>query len=903
MNDSMVFGRVLLVAAIAIVCSGVVTAIDCGVPPVDVANTVPASNQSIAQGEAATYQCVPGYTVDGTLAGDVNILRTCLDTGLFDRIDPCLEISCEHRRPACSANSQCVIDRTEDGIPTALRCECESPFTGIPGNNGDGCALPELETSDGNLVARVPGGNDFIVVYPDRQPLVLRTLSDSVDDNEQSINLLEESLSQVQNQVGEVVSTQISGVSARLDDVSSAVADVADAASANQGQQTLLSSAIESEELRASSVESQLLALVASGFLSQQNAMSSALSTHESKFESLEAILSQTTSSLTTCQTQGKLYDPATGQCQEVLLRVPSTTFTCNLDSRGVLTYDEEFNNILYCDGDELKRIYEPPLGSESFVPAEDCDAIRTATGTRTDGMYWVVVDGGVSQHYCQLSSDTVVDFGGDGSSRMHSASTCEALAKHFGSSSGTYWVNPDSNFLDTSDAREVECFISAAQSGVEVALKDQFSTFTSASGTHSINQYTHVTQSTLPSGSSTISVGSSSVASNMNGKLVMVIQMQGSSSSVGIHELALVVSVSGTTLTLFRPLKNTYESGTFDSVTSKSAQVVLVPTYQSLSVASNQKIQAGQAWNGASGGIVAFVAVQGVSVAGTIDASYIGFRGGAWSSSRGCNRGGHQGESWPGSGKFGPDNLTGGCCSGCVNCVPSKGSGYADPNGGGGGGGAGSCHGGGGGGASFSGSWSYGNCYSACRHSHTNQGWGQPECGRSGLWAYPGDAYGQADLTKQFCLGSGGGAGNAHSPSSSERTDGGNGGGSIYMLSYGAVRITGTVSALGDQGRPNLRTEGSGQFSYFETTNTQDGSGGAGSGGSIYIRGTSVDATGGSVTARGGPCGARTGWPSSYTQAQLGSSGSDGRIFVQYQTTVAVGGTTPTPVSAQVTF
>jgi uncharacterized protein (TIGR03382 family) len=89
---------------------------------------------------------------------------------------------------------------------------------------------------------------------------------------------------------------------------------------------------------------------------------------------------------------------------------------------------------------------------------------------------------------------------------------------------------------------------------------------------------------------------------------------------AVGTFELARVKSASNTTLVLTAPLVHAYAA----SVT----QVVRVPEYTSVTVEATGTLEA-EPWNGQTGGVLAFLAMDSVTNRGRIDASGAGFRGG----------------------------------------------------------------------------------------------------------------------------------------------------------------------------------------------------------------------------------------------------------------------------------
>ncbi|MBJ6765056.1 Ig-like domain repeat protein [Myxococcaceae bacterium JPH2] len=122
-------------------------------------------------------------------------------------------------------------------------------------------------------------------------------------------------------------------------------------------------------------------------------------------------------------------------------------------------------------------------------------------------------------------------------------------------------------------------------------------------------------------------------------GDLVMVIQtaqsgltpgsaspfdLDASTSSVGKWEFAVVASVSSSSIGLTKPLVNSY--------VSPGAQVVRVPEWNDVTVQASATISP-PAWDGRTGGILAFLATGTVTLAdnAAIDASGKGFRGGVF--------------------------------------------------------------------------------------------------------------------------------------------------------------------------------------------------------------------------------------------------------------------------------
>ncbi|SEU16517.1 adventurous gliding motility protein AgmC [Stigmatella erecta] len=148
------------------------------------------------------------------------------------------------------------------------------------------------------------------------------------------------------------------------------------------------------------------------------------------------------------------------------------------------------------------------------------------------------------------------------------------------------------------------------------------------------INQYARV-RAPLAPGDTAIPFTATSGWSIGGGDLVMVIQTTGivpepassgpdaidlSDEPVGRWELARVVSVAGTTLNLAEPLSYSYAANV--------SQIVRVPEYTSVDISVAGNITA-RAWDGSTGGIIAFLAQGIVTNNGSITATSRGFRGG----------------------------------------------------------------------------------------------------------------------------------------------------------------------------------------------------------------------------------------------------------------------------------
>ncbi len=397
-------------------------------------------------------------------------------------------------------------------------------------------------------------------------------------------------------------------------------------------------------------------------------------------------------------------------------------------------------------------------------------------------------------------------------------------------------------------------------------------------------------------------------------GDELLIIDMQGSTSDttgVGSWELVRVSAISGSTAST-SALANDYDSG-------HALVAQRVPNYADVTLTAS--VLSTSAWDGTTGGIVAFRASGTVSIDAdsSIDVSGLGFLGGTGGSSSGTGGGG--GETWIGvdgpggdvsgdgtgaggggegvgassksSGGDGGYGAGGGGADGSYNSDDGAGGGggggHAGGGGGGGGGtgcgaslagqggtggavgedagggGASSCEGGGGGGPGLDGGLGSHSCYDGSAEAG-HAGSGEASGGGGDSCAAPygggggggGGRYGDVDLASLFLGGGGGGGGG--SSYGYEGGGGGDGGGIVLVLAD-EITVEGSVLADGTQGET-------------VTTSYRSATGGSGAGGSIYLSTAELD-IGGSLSALGGDV------VSSGSYIAGGGGGADGRIRV----------------------
>ena len=164
-----------------------------------------------------------------------------------------------------------------------------------------------------------------------------------------------------------------------------------------------------------------------------------------------------------------------------------------------------------------------------------------------------------------------------------------------------------------------------------------------SVSGQQTLNQYAPVAGN-LAAGSTQITVLGlgTNLPSLRPGDLIMIYQAQGATisgsdtgaygsiiamGSAGRYEFQTVRAISGNTLFLHN-FGATCSGLRYDYVAGGRPQIIRVPQFRNLTITGSGRITPAP-WNGATGGIVAITVSGTLSIAGAIDASRSGFRGG----------------------------------------------------------------------------------------------------------------------------------------------------------------------------------------------------------------------------------------------------------------------------------
>ncbi|MDP5011870.1 MAG: gliding motility-associated C-terminal domain-containing protein [Crocinitomicaceae bacterium] len=353
---------------------------------------------------------------------------------------------------------------------------------------------------------------------------------------------------------------------------------------------------------------------------------------------------------------------------------------------------------------------------------------------------------------------------------------------------------------------------------------------------------------------------------------------------NAGKFEQAEVRAVGGTTsITLQCNLVNSY------AIAGK-VQILRIPRFNNLTVNTNTSIVP-SAWNGTTGGIVA-VEVNGtltINGTGKISASALGFRGGLVQTSTSAESGvtavsaantnpTSNGSSFLGSNLINQGARKGEGIGGYATeyALVSSEFGRGAPANGGGGGGIKNAGGGGGanvGAGTYTGKGVPNAAYAAAWTQETGMGVASSGGGRGGYSystsdqnatslgpnqnAWGGDKRKSNgglgghplvyDATRLY-MGGGGGAG--ESDNAGQGGAGGTGGGIVFITTFGTITGNGSIEADGAAGQ---KTNPSNQTPGFNQKRGNDGAGGAGAGGSIYIKNTAAIPATLSINARGG--------------------------------------------------
>jgi hypothetical protein len=353
---------------------------------------------------------------------------------------------------------------------------------------------------------------------------------------------------------------------------------------------------------------------------------------------------------------------------------------------------------------------------------------------------------------------------------------------------------------------------------------------FSATSSSQVINNYTYVTDATVASGATGMNVYDPS--NFYSGDRVLILQTQGAVANSMFWEFGTVAYTppAGTTyVALNAGLTNAYTSGTYNTTSALVTQMIRVPQYTNATIPAGIVLTS-PAWEAITGnhygGVIAFNVSGTLTVNGSINAAALGFRGGTGVvNAAGANS--QAGESWIGKGN----------------------TSTAQNNGGGGG------------------------STSAAATSQSGAGGSYATAGGGGSSSYAGTSgsaggtFGIADLTHIFMGPGGGGSTDARGCGTTAPT-GSSGGGLILIYANNLILgAAGSISANGAAATADSTCAGD--------------VGGAGSGGSIYVKSSQMTIGVNLITAIGGTATTFTVGPNTGT----GGAGGNGRIRLDYNT------------------
>lgn len=452
----------------------------------------------------------------------------------------------------------------------------------------------------------------------------------------------------------------------------------------------------------------------------------------------------------------------------------------CNANTAGMILMDN--GQLVQCKPGQtaFSPVYSAGVGLDESMPGTSCADImqrNVAVSSDNSGWFWLQYPGmsRAGQMYCDFTVSPPMDMGGDGSTSLLAARSCQYIADtaNTTAASGSYWIN--TNLADTpptaNSPQRVTCPLAQLRIFAPAPAAPAGAVDTCGGGGSSstaVNTYAYLLTN-IAAGANSVTIGVRTPSGTYNttgigsafavGDLVLIHQTQNYATKNlnGVYEYLRVANVAGNRIFFTTGVSRLYYSDrpnpAIGTTTARVTQLVKVARDVNYVVPYGETVGAAP-WDGFTGGIVAIFG-RSVTVDGTIDASCTGFRGGLRNPRLGCGcqsdpSAGYPGESW--NGRANRDGQSGGfgCCSGAVGAVPAGYRGRGLNNQGGGGGGSGACHGGGGAGGGY-GDWTNAlKCPSGCGHRGL-PGDGAPECTRAGSWSRHGEGWRSAGNPTSF--------------------------------------------------------------------------------------------------------------------------------------------------------
>ena len=566
-------------------------------------------------------------------------------------------------------------------------------------------------------------------------------------------------------------------------------------------------------------------------------------------------------STVTTCLTPSD-YVANTDDCDDTDSAVnPGATEVCNsvdddcdgdiddddgsLDLSSASTWFADGDGDGYGDASTSSLACDAPSTHVSDgTDCDDADAAVNPGATEVCNSVDDDCDGAIDDDDSSLDTSTgttwYADSDGDGyGDAASTVTTCEAPSGYLSDDSdcddSSAWTSPGS--AEVWDGEDNDCdgdvdddLYKGTGADGSLSVTGDTDLSTDASGSRVDADAVAFTVSAISGDTITLDSTASGLAA---GDEVVLINLQGSDTAhaaVGTYEFASVDSVSGADVTLLQAVAEVYGESSNTDLTDQVIVLQRVPHYTDVTVAAAGTLTT-SAWDGTTGGLLAFRASGTVSIAsgGIVAADSGGYTGGATGTSDNCDA--YQGESYAGLGEGDGD----GACT-----AYNEAYGHWANNFGGGGAhitGAGGEHAGG---ATDGDSWT----------------------GGSATPPYAGDTYGDADLATLFFGSGGGGVWNGGTDGAGENPGPGGSGGGIVII--GADTLTASAA--------ESITSFGGTTHYWAWGTWTYGAGG-GAGGSIWLQAETLTLGTGAVDASGGF--------GESTHIRVGGDGGEGRVRI----------------------
>eukprot|EP00056_Hartaetosiga_gracilis_P008337 m.118745 g.118745 ORF g.118745 m.118745 type:complete len:717 (+) comp12900_c0_seq3:72-2222(+) len=419
---------------------------------------VSVSTCSIVNGLATCSSCPSGYfgdgLVDGTGCRDINECKLSEEGALVP--------------PVCDPNALCT-----NTIGSFSCGDCPPEYHGT--GDTECIRVPSIDVVEDTVVINVDGKRDVHVSVGEVNHSLRQALS-TIETTDQTVSTQQQvladtsvfatstrsTLKSFSTSIGSALSNSITSLSSSVNTVYSDVVDSTASLAADNSVElsrshSALSSGVTQLDNQFGNLQSELFSAlhqhnashgevtdslyIAVGEVEEDVSLLSAeTSSTQSTLLSLiaaqssqNAVMLSTISSLTTqlstfveCNSNGMLFSGES--CVNSCIAVGDCDAMCSTDTAGTMRFRDD--SIEYCDGKSFVAPSASTFGLLPLDPAESCKQLQDVEyGT---GNYYIGEIGTSALHYCDMSTSPATDFGGDGTTAAHPASTCAVLATQF---------------------------------------------------------------------------------------------------------------------------------------------------------------------------------------------------------------------------------------------------------------------------------------------------------------------------------------------------------------------------------------------------------------------------------------------------------------------------------------